>query len=123
LPVESKIEVPTLPPMPVPLPRWGVRFTADVTHNQQYVQGLYNNNASAAKRGELFLNEPAQSLYYVGADGIARTVNGTTSVAFSRIDFTGLRNFVDDAAAAAATPAVPVGGMYRTGSVLKVRVV
>jgi len=109
--------------MPVPLPRWGVRFTADVTHNQQYVQGLYNNNASAAKRGELFLNEPAQSLYYVGADGIARTVNGTTSVAFSRIDFTGLRNFVDDAAAAAATPAVPVGGMYRTGSVLKVRVV
>lgn len=109
--------------MPVPLPRWGVRFTADVTHNQQYVQGLYDNSASAAKRGELFLNEPAQSLYYVGADGIARTVNGTTSVAFSRIDFTGLRNFADDAAAAAATPAVPVGGMYRTGNLLKIRLI
>lgn len=109
--------------MPVPLPRWGVRFTADVTHNQQYVQGLYDNSASAAKRGELFLNEPAQSLYYVGADGIARTVNGTTAVAFSRIDFTGLRNFADDSAAAAATPAVPVGGMYRTGNLLKIRLI
>lgn len=109
--------------MSVPLPRWGVRFTADVTHNQQYVQDLYDNDASAVKRGELFLNEPAEVLYYVGADGVARTVNGTTSVAFSRIDFTGLREFADDTAAAAATPAVPVGGLYRTGSVLKVRVV
>lgn len=109
--------------MPVPLPRWGVRFTADVTHNQQYVQDAYDNDASAAKRGELFLNEPLEELYYVGADGVARTVNGTTSVAFSRIDFTGLREFADDSAAASASPAVPVGGLYRTGSVLKVRTV
>ena len=109
--------------MSVPLPRWGVRFTADVTHNQQYVQDQYDNDASAAKRGELFLNEPLEELYYVGADGVCRKVNETTSVAFSRIDFTGLREFADDSAAAAATPAVPVGGMYKTGSVLKVRVV
>lgn len=33
------------------------------------------------------------------------------------------REAADDAAAAALTPAVPVGGVYRTGSVLKVRVV
>ena len=109
--------------MSVPQPRWGVRFTADVTHNQQYVQDAYDNDASAVKRGELFLNEPLEELYYVGADGVCRQVNETTAVAFSRIDFTGLREFADDSAAAAATPAVPVGGMYRTGSVLKVRAV
>lgn len=108
--------------MAVPLPRWGVRFTADITHNKAYVQGLYDNDASAAKRGELFLNEPLEELYYVGADGVCRKVNETTTIEFSRIDFTGLREFADDAAAAAADPAVPMGGMYRTGSVLKVRI-
>lgn len=109
--------------MTVPLPRWGVRFTSNLTRNQQYVQDLYDDNQDNAKRGELFLNEPAQELYYVGADGIARTVNGTTSVSFSRINFTGIREFVDDTAAAAATPAVPVGGMYRTGNTLKIRLI
>lgn len=109
--------------MTVPLPRWGVRFTSNLTRNQQYVQDLYDDNQDNVKRGELFLNEPAQELYYVGADGIARTVNGTTSVAFSRINFTGIREFADDSAAAVATPAVPVGGMYRTGNTLKIRLI
>lgn len=108
--------------MAVPLPRWGVRFTADITHNKAYVQDLYDNDASAAKRGELFLNEPLEELYYVGADGVCRKVNETMVIEFSRIDFTGLREFADDAAAAAADPAVAIGGMYRTGSTLKVRV-
>jgi hypothetical protein len=106
-----------------PRPRWGVRYTADTLRRQQYVQDLYDNDASAAKRGELFLNEVHEELYYVGADGVAKTVNGTGPVAFTRIDFTGLREFADDTAAGAASPAVPVGGLYRTGSVLKVRIV
>lgn len=105
-----------------PLPRWGVRFTSNPAKTQSYVQTLYDNDETAVKRGELFLNEPAEELYYVGEDGVARTVNGTTSVSFGRIDFTGLREFANDAAAAAASPVVPVGGMYRTGSILKVRV-
>jgi hypothetical protein len=109
--------------MTVPLVRWGVRFTANTLRRQQYIQDLYNNDETSAKRGELFLNEVHEELYYVGLDGIAKTVNGTGPIPFGRIDFTGLRNFADDAAAAAATPAVPVGGMYRTGSILKVRVV
>jgi len=108
--------------MTVPKPRWGVRFTADTTKRQQYVQDLYDLDAANAKRGELFLNEIHEELYYVGLDGVAKTVNSNTPVSFSRIDFTGLREFADDAAAAAATPAVAVGGMYRTGSTLKVRV-
>jgi hypothetical protein len=105
-----------------PRPRWGVRYTANTLRRQQYVQDLYDNDAAAAKRGELFLNEVHEELYYVGADGTAKTVNGTGPIPFTRIDFTGLRNFADDSAAAVATPAVPVGGMYRTGSLLKVRV-
>ncbi len=104
------------------MPRWGVRFTSNTARRQQYVQDLYDTDAANAKRGELFLNEVHEELYYVGLDGVAKTVNGNTSVSFSRINFTGLRQFADDAAAAAATPPVAVGGMYRTGSVLKVRV-
>ena len=109
--------------MTVPLVRWGARFTANPLRRQQYVQDLYDNDETDAKRGELFLNEVHEELYYVGLDGVAKTVNGTGPILFSRINFTGLRNFADDAAAAAASPAVPVGGMYRTGSILKVRVV
>lgn len=103
------------------LPRFGVRFTDDPTHDQEYVQTLYGNDNDSVKRGELFLNEPAEELYYVGSDGVARTVNGTTSVSFSRINFSGIREFANDAAAAAATPAVPVGGLYHTAGALKVR--
>ena len=108
--------------MTVPLVRWGARSTANPLRRQQYVQDLYDNDATAAERGELFLNEVYVELYYVGLDGVAKTVNGTRPVLFSRIDFTGLREFADDTAAGAAPPAVPVGGMYRTGSLLKVRV-
>lgn len=107
--------------IPVPLPRWGVRFTADPTKDKDYIQDLYDNDNSAVKRGELFLNEPGEQLHYVGADGVARTVNGTTPILFSRIDFTGIREFANDAAAAAATPPVAIGGMYHTAGTLKVR--
>lgn len=108
--------------MTAPFPRWGTRYSPNPLRRQQYVQDLYDNDASEAKRGELFLNEVHEELYYVGADGVAKTVNGTGPILFSRINFTGLRNFADDAAAAAASPAVPIGGMYRTGSLLKVRI-
>lgn len=103
----------------VPSPRWGVRFTADQTHNVSYLQDLYDNDTTSAKRGELFLNEPKQELYYVGADGVAR--RAYEIVGFDRIDFTGIREFANDAAAAAATPPIPIGGMYHTAGTLKVR--
>lgn len=108
--------------MTVPLVRWGIRFTANPLRRQQHVQDLYDDDTTTVKRGELFLNEVHEELYYVGLDGIAKTVNGTGPISFGRIDFTGLREFADDAAAEAASPAVPLGGLYRTGSVLKVRV-
>lgn len=34
----------------------------------------------------------------------------------------GLRDFADDTAAAAGTPPIPVNGLYRTGSIVKIRV-
>jgi len=106
-----------------PYHRWGVRFTADPTHNLAYLQTEHDEDASFVYRGELFLNEALDQAYYVDSTGVARKLGGRDPVPFSQIDFTGLRNFTDDAAAAAASPAVPVGGMYRTGSALKVRVV
>lgn len=38
------------------------------------------------------------------------------------IPIANIRDFANDAAAAAASPAVPVGGLYRNGSVLMIRV-
>ncbi len=106
----------------MPRPRWGVRFSSDPNKTKSYVQSLYDDDAANVKRGELFLNEPKAQIFYVGADGVARRVGEQDVIPFSQIDFTGLREFADDTAAAAATPPVPVGGMYRTGSALKVRV-
>lgn len=106
-----------------PFHRWGVRFTDDPTHNLSYLQTEHDEDENFAYRGELFLNEALDHAYYVDGTGIVRKLGGRDLVPFSLIDFTGLREFDDDAAASAATPAVPVGGMYRTGSTLKIRVV
>jgi hypothetical protein len=105
-----------------PFHRFGVRFTSDVTHNLAYLQAQHDEDPTDIYRGELWLNEPLDEMYYVDSTGVARKLGGRALVPFSQINFTGLRNFADDAAAAAATPPVPVGGMYRTGSALKVRV-
>lgn len=104
-----------------PSPRWGVRFTANPDKDVEYLQEVYDNNTDAAKRGELFLNEPREEIYYVGADGVARTAYGNTPVAFNRIDFTGLREFANDEEAAEASPEVPVGGLYHTAGALRIR--
>lgn len=106
-----------------PFHRLGIRFTNDPSHSVSYLQGAYDEDPGIAYRGELFLNEVRDEIYYIDSQGIARRFGDRASVAFSRIDFSGLREFADDTAAAEATPAVPVGGMYRTGSNLKVRVV
>ncbi len=106
-----------------PYHRWGVRFTDDTAHNLAYLQAQHDEDEELAYRGELFLNEAIDEMYYVDSTGIARRFGDRAAVPFSRISFTGLREFASDTAAAAATPPVPVGGMYRTGNVLKVRVV
>jgi hypothetical protein len=106
-----------------PYHRWGVRFTSDTTHNLPYLQIQHDEDENSAYRGELFLNEALDEMYYVDSSGTARRFGDRASVPFSRLSFTGLREFTDDASAAAAVPPVAIGGMYRTGNLLKVRVV
>ena len=106
-----------------PYHRWGVRFTDDTTHDLAHIQTLHDEDETSTFRGELFLNEALDQIYYVDSTGVARRFGDRASVSFSRLSFTGLREFTNDAEAAAATPPIVVGGMYRTGNLLKVRVV
>lgn len=53
-----------------------------------------------------------------GAYNTAFTLSGLGEVAFPL----GLIEYADDTAAAAGTPVIPIGGLYRTGSVVKIRV-
>jgi hypothetical protein len=106
-----------------PYHRWGVRFTSDTARNLPYLQTEHDEAADFAYRGELFLNEALDEMYYVDSAGTARRFGDRAAVPFSRISFTGLREFTSDTTAAAATPPVAIGGMYRTGNVLKIRVV
>ena len=52
--------------------------------------------------------------------GLRVQANGSTADVV--IPIANVRDAADDAAAAALSPAVPVGGLYRTGSLLKIRV-
>lgn len=106
-----------------PFHRFGVRFTADPTHDLEYLQASHDESEQAAYRGEIFLNEGLDEIYYVDADGIARRFGDRTTIPFTRINFLGIREFDDDTEAAEATPPVPLGGMYRTGGALKIRLV
>jgi hypothetical protein len=106
-----------------PFHRFGIRFTSDPTSNLQYLQTRHDEDSKNAYRGELFLNEALDEIYYVDETGVARRFGDRAPVPFSRIDFSTLREFADDSAAASASPPVAIGGMYRTGSFLKVRVV
>lgn len=106
-----------------PYHRWGVRFTSDSTHNKAYLQTSHNNSSESMFRGELFLNEALDEIYYADSTGVVRRFGdrSTIPVTFDKIDFTGLREFANDTAAAFGVPPVPIGGMYRTGNALKIR--
>ena len=108
-----------------PFHRWGIRFTSDETHDVDYLQSLHDNAPTSLYRGEMFLNEPLDEVYYTDSTGVVRRFGDRSEVpvGFDRIDFTGLREFADDTAAAAATPAVPVGGLYHTSGAIKIRLV
>ena len=114
-----------MPQLPQPpFHRSGVRFSPDETHDKDYLQTQHDNDPNSIYRGELFLSEPLDEIYYVDKDGIVRRFGDRSQipVSFDRIDFTGLREFADDAEAAGDATPVPIGGLYRTGSVLKIRI-
>lgn len=106
----------------MPKPRWGVRFNSDPSKTLDYIQSLHDDDPDNTRRGELFLNESTKQLFYVDGTGAAKRIGSSDIIPFDQINFSGLREFADDVAASSATPAVPVGGLYRTGNILKVRV-
>ena len=106
-----------------PFHRFGVRFTSDPTHDLDHLQLQHDEDNTFVYRGELLLNEVLDELYYADDTGVVRRFGDRALVPFTRISFSNLREFADDTAAAAASPAIAIGGMYRTGSILKVRVV
>lgn len=68
--------------MTTPNHRWGIRYSSDATHNKAYLQTKRDNDSSSAKRGELFLNEKLDEIYYVDGDGVSRKLgerNDTTA--------------------------------------------
>lgn len=66
-----------------PFHRWGVRFTADSTHNKAYLQGLLTNNSASMYRGELFINESLDHLYYADTTGVVRRLGERSIPALS----------------------------------------
>ena len=61
-----------------------------------------------------------QNAFLAGLTGVDVIVNGTAIIE-ENLQLPGLGDYVDDAAA--ATGGVPVNGVYRTGNVLKIRIV
>lgn len=109
--------------MSEPKPRWGIRFTNNPSKNKQHVQNLSVNDPESVKRGELFLNEFLDEVYYINEGGLVTSLFEGRVVPFTQISFMGIRVFETDQGAAAADPPVPVGGLYRTAAgVLKIRV-
>ena len=47
-----------------PFHRFGIRFTSDPAHNKSYLQGLLNEDHDSIYRGELFINEALDQIYY-----------------------------------------------------------
>ena len=106
--------------------------------NLELTQGQMNLNARASgKLQHAFIVDELAANYfafYPGQAGSAvRILAGGTDtnidvslepkgVGHLRVPIANLRNAANDAAAAALSPAVPVGGLYRNGSVVQVRV-
>lgn len=109
-----------------PYHRWGIRFTSDPDRDVEYLQVLHDNDPSAAYRGELFLNEALDELYYTDSTGVIRRFGDRTTapIPFSRVNFSSVRTFANDLAASADPTPVPVGGIYKTpDGFLKIRLV
>lgn len=106
--------------------------------NLELTQGQVNINArGSGKLQHAFVIDESAANYFafysaLAGSGVRILAGGSDTNVNISIEPKGLgnvvipidrmRNFANDAAAAAATPAVPVGGLYRNGSVVQIRV-
>lgn len=81
------------------------------------IDGAFNVSANATYQGDLVF-----STVCFNATHEAMRFHDMATFTQAVIPIGNVRTAVDDAAAAALTPAVPVGGIYRNGSVLMIRV-
>ena len=82
-----------------------------------YVDAVWSDSTHASRLADVVISTTG----YNGTHEAIR-FRDTSGIAQPIIPIANVRDAADDAAAAALTPAVPVGGLYRTGSILKIRV-
>lgn len=82
-----------------------------------YVDAVWSDSTHASRLADVVISTTG----YNGTHEAIR-FRDTSGIAQPIIPIANVRDAADDAAAAALTPAVPVGGLYRTGSLLKIRV-
>jgi hypothetical protein len=93
----------------------GVTSTAAVV-DMAFVDAEWATSEHGTRLADLVLST-------TGFNGVHESMRFQDTGAISQpvIPIANVRDAADDAAAAALTPAVPVGGLYRTGSALKIR--
>ena len=82
-----------------------------------YVDAVWSDSTHASRLADVVISTTG----YNGNHEAIR-FRDTSGIAQPIIPIANVRDAADDAAAAALSPAVPVGGLYRTGSTLKIRV-
>lgn len=98
----------------------GLRFRRkSSTTAKQDAGGLFSDSIVNTHASRTYRTRIATSGY--GGDHDAMYFDDTGSIAMPVIPLANVRDAADDSAAAALSPAVPVGGIYRTGSALKIR--
>ena len=98
---------------------FGVTLADQDTAGAQLIVGSVNGNTPYIGSSKYGAANAVQSplVMYTDVECLRLLVGGGVSMPIATI-----RNAANDAAAAALTPAVPVGGVYRNGSILMIRV-
>jgi hypothetical protein len=100
--------------------RFQVQASSSTTNYRDVgdVRGTWADPTDATRKGRMSLVVADAS----GTDKVGLSVSSNGTTADVVIPIANVRDALDDAAAAALSPPCPIGGLYRTASVLKIRV-